>query len=72
MQVHVSMLSLLTPKQAVIFFHLFGNGTHTGSIGKNLVVLEMEPIDLYENTGWKCQAPTPRTIKIIVSNLNWE
>ena len=33
---------------------------------------KMEPLDLYENTGWKCQVPTPRTIKIIVSNLNWE
>ena len=31
---------------------------------------KIEPLDLYENTGWKCQAPIPRTIKIIVSNLN--
>ena len=33
---------------------------------------KIAPLDLYENTGWKCQAPIPRTIKIIVSNLNWK
>ena len=46
------------------FFHLFGNGTHTGSIGKNSVVFppigkKIAPLDLYENKDWKCQAPLP-------------
>ena len=35
------------------FFHLFGNGTHTGSIGKNSIVFpptgkKIAPLDLFQ------------------------
>ena len=32
------IIFLVPSCRAVIFFHLFGNGTHTGSIGKKSVV----------------------------------
>ena len=33
---------------------------------------KIAPLNLYENTGWKCHGPIPRAIKIIISNLNWQ
>ena len=64
-------------KDSDFLFHLFGTSTITGSMKLENIcrfppIGKKEPLDLYENTGWKCQAPTPRTIKVIVSNLNWE
>ena len=55
---------------AVIFFLLFFLGMVPKFLSFSLQLGKMEPLDLYENTDWKCQAPTPRTIKIIVSNIN--
>ena len=33
---------------------------------------KLAPLNLNENTGWKCHGPIPRAIKIIISNLNWQ
>ena len=58
------------------FFYLFGNGTHTGSIGKNSVVSppigeKIAPIDLYERLEMS-STNTMNKKKIIISNLNLE
>ena len=55
------------------FFSFLGTVPILVQLGKissfSLQLGKTKPLDLYENTGWKCQAPTPRTIKITVSNL---
>ena len=76
--VPASHICLLIPLQivSVIFFAFLGTVPIPVQLGRissfSLQLGNMEPLDLYENTGWKCQAPTPITIKIFVSNLNWE
>ena len=69
MLMHLGSILQMVPKEEQLlsysdFFHLFGNGTHTGSIGKNRVVFppigkKIAPLDLYENKDWKCQASIP-------------
>ena len=57
----------------MIFFTFLGTVPILVQLGKNVLFSlqlgKIAPLDLYENTGWKCHGPIPRAIKIIISNL---
>ena len=61
---------------SVIFFTFLGTVPIPVQLGKialfSLQLGKIAPLNLYENTGWKCYGPIPRAIKIIISNLNWQ
>ena len=58
------------------FFTFLGTVPILVQLGKialfSLQLGKIAPLNLYENTDWKCHGPIPRTIKIIISNLNWQ
>ena len=64
------------PRISVIFFTFLGTVPIPVQLGKialvSLQLGKIAPLNLYENTGWKCHGPIPRAIKIFIPNLNWQ
>ena len=54
----------------MIFFTFLGTVPIPVQLGKialfSLQLGKIAPLNFYENTGWKCHGPIPRTIKIII------
>ena len=70
-----SELIRIIGKKSVIFFTFLGTVPIPVQLGKialfSLQLGKIAPLNLNENTGWKCHGPIPGAIKIIISNLNW-